>query len=95
MTTVQPSADPTGTRQFSIPEAGILDSILSRIDLLAIVITLLGICLLGVAAMVMALIELVRLFATLWSGSLERWLIITLGVAIVWVVARWKKSCVV
>jgi len=92
MNTVQPSADPAEARQFSIPEAGIVESLLGRVDLLAIIITLVGICLLGLVGMVMAVIQLARLIAILWSGSSERWLLITLGAAIVWVLVRWKKS---
>jgi len=95
MNPTEPSASPAQTHQIAIPEADKLDFILGRIDFFAIVITLLGFCLLGVVAAVMAVIELARLLATLWEHPVDRWLIITLGVAIVWVVARWKKSSVV
>jgi hypothetical protein len=67
---------------------------LGRIDLVAIVIGLLGVCLLGVVALVMAVIELAKLVASLWSDSLDRWLMVTLAVAIVWILARWKRLCV-
>jgi hypothetical protein len=85
--------DQPGANGFSIPQEGKLDFILARIDLAAFILTLLGIVLLGLVAMVTAVIELGRLVLTLWSNSVDRWLIIVLCLAIVWVAARWKKSC--
>lgn len=87
-------ANPPETNEILLPREGQLDFILGRIDLVAIVITLLGVCLLGVVAMVLAVIELAKLVANLWSNPIDRWAMIILGAAIVWVVVRWKKSCV-
>ena len=78
----------------SIPREGQLEFILGRIDLAAIIISLLGLCLLGMVALVFAVIELARLISALWAHPLDRWLILLLGAAIAWVVVRWKKSCV-
>ena len=94
MTTAEKSANDPEFKELSIHRDGKLDPVLGRIDLIAIVIGLLGVCLLGVAAVVLAVIELARLVASLWADSLDRWLMITLGVAIVWVIVRWKKLCV-
>jgi hypothetical protein len=79
---------------YSIPVQGKLDPILGRIDLVAILSAMLGVCLLAVAAIVMTMIELARLITSLCSDSLDRWLIIVLGLAIVWLAARRKKLCV-
>lgn len=65
---------------------------MSRIDLAAIVITLLGTSLLGVVAVVLAAIEMAKLVSSLWSDSFDRWLLIVSGVAVLWVAVRWKKS---
>ena len=94
MTTAEKSANEPELKEFSIYRDGKLDPILGRIDLVAIVIGLLGMCLLAVAALVMAVLELTRLVASLWSDSLDRWLMVTLAVAIVWILVRWKKLCV-
>jgi hypothetical protein len=80
------------SNEILIPREGQLDCILSRVDLAAIVISLLGIGLLGAVVLVMAVIDLAKLLAIFWSQPLDRWLSIVLGLAIIWVVARWKKS---
>lgn len=90
---MEQSVNPPAANGISIPRARKLDFMLSRIDLAAFVISLLGISLLGLVAMVRAVIDLARLIPSLWSNSLDRWLIILLGAAIVWVLVRWKKSC--
>jgi hypothetical protein len=77
-----------------ISRAGKFDALLGRMDLIAILTTLLGVCLLGVAALVMGVIELVKLVSSLWSDSIDRWLIIVLGLTFVWVVVRWRKMSV-
>ncbi|HEX4349243.1 MAG TPA: hypothetical protein VH251_02590 [Verrucomicrobiae bacterium] len=94
MTTAEKSTNEPGLKEFSIHRDAKLDPVLGRIDLVAIVIGLLGVCLLGVVALVMAVIELAKLVASLWSDSLDRWLMVTLAVAIVWILARWKRLCV-
>ena len=76
----------------SFPQEGRLDLILAKIDLVAIVVTLLGISLLGMAATAFAFIELAKLVSNLWSDPLVRWLMICLALAIIWVTVRWKKS---
>jgi hypothetical protein len=93
MSSVNEPADQPVANCISIPREGKLDYILARIDLAAFVITLLGIGLLGVVALATAVFELARLAAILWSNPLDRWGIIVVGVAIIWVIARWKKSC--
>lgn len=92
MTGTEASEGQSGGKAISLSQEGRSTSILSRIDLVAIVITLVGICLLGVAAMVMAVIELAKLISSLWAVPFNRWLILILGMAIVWVTARWKSS---
>ena len=87
-------ANQSETNSNSIPREGQLEFILGRLDLAAIVISMLGICLLGMVVLVLAAIELAKLISALWLHPLDRWLIIILGAAIVWVVVRWKKSCV-
>ena len=94
MTATQKPTNQPELGEFPNPRDGKLDPILGRIDLVAIVIGLLGMCLLAVAALVMAVLELAKLVASLWADSLDRWLIAILGLAIVWVIARWKKLCV-
>lgn len=68
------------------------EPVLARIDLIAIVATLLGISLLGMAALVFAIIELARTISTLWSNQVARGLIICLALAVIWVIFRWKTS---
>lgn len=91
MPAAEMSAKP-GVREVSLPQEGKLDHIWAKIDLVAIVITLLGISLLGMAAMVLAFIALAKLVSNLWLDTPARWLIICLALAIIWVTFRWKKS---
>jgi hypothetical protein len=58
--------------------------------LVAILAALLGITVLGVAAVVIALIELAKLISSLWSDSFDRWLLMIFGVAVIWIIARRK-----
>jgi hypothetical protein len=81
-------------KNVSAPRDGKLDPVLGRIDLIAILTTVLGTCLLGIAAVVLAIIELAKLLSSLWVDSFDRWLLIVLGLTIAWVVVRWKKLCV-
>jgi hypothetical protein len=85
---------PPEAEKVLVSREGRFDPILGRIDLIAILTAVLGVCLLGVAAVVMALIELARLISSLWSDSFDRWLLISLGVALIWVAVRLKKLCV-
>jgi hypothetical protein len=64
-------------------------------DLLAILTTILGICLLGLAAAALAAVELARLISCLWAHPYERWPLVMLGLAIIWILSRGKKLCVV
>jgi hypothetical protein len=95
MTAMNPPVEPATLKNLAIPRERKFDTILGRIDLLAIVLTLLGVCLLGAVAIVMAVIEMAKLVSCLWADPAGRWGLIALGVALVWVAARWKKSCVV
>jgi hypothetical protein len=94
MTTIGKTADPQEPKNLSIPQGGKLDPLLGRIDLIAILAAVLGVCLLGVAGLVMAIIGLARLISTVWADSFDRWLVIILGLALIWVAARWKRLCV-
>ena len=94
MKNIEPPPDQPETNAILIPRESKLDLILSQIDLIAIVVAVLGLFLLGMVALVEAVIHLADWISHLWSHSLDRWLIIILGVAILWVVVRWKKSCV-
>jgi hypothetical protein len=95
MTTLDMPAGQPEQKNISIPRAGTLDIVLGRIDLLAILTTLLGLCVLAVAAVVLVTIEMAKLIVTLWADSFDRWLLIVLAVALAWVVYRGKKLCVV
>lgn len=79
---------------FTIPQEGKSDPILGRVDLIAILTAALGFCLLGVGAVVLAILEVAKLIAGMWSNSFDRWLVIAFGLAIVWIIARRKKLCV-
>lgn len=74
--------------------AGKLDPILGRIDLAAILIALLGVCLMVATMTVMAVIELVKLISSFWASHNDRWLLLAFGLAIIWVAARWKRLCI-
>jgi hypothetical protein len=84
--------DPAKANSLSLPQAGRRESFLHQFDLVAMVITSLAIVLLGLAALALAVIELFKLTVSLWSEPLGRSVIIIVGLAIVWVVARWKWS---
>jgi hypothetical protein len=64
--------------------------LLSRLDLLAIGILLLGFGIIGIAAGVMLVMEAARILGTLWAQPHLRWLFLTLGLAVAWLAARWK-----
>ena len=83
--------NPSDANGFSVPQVGKLDSIVGRIDLVAILITFLGVVVLGLATMAMSVWELVRWLPSLWSEPFNRWLIIGLGATVAWVAARWKR----
>jgi hypothetical protein len=67
---------------------------LGRIDLIATLIVVLSICVLGLMAVAKAFIELARIIFSLWADSFDRWLVVILGLALLWLVARWKKLSV-
>jgi hypothetical protein len=94
MTTLDKPMDKTDTGSYPIERGGKLDPILGRIDLVAILTVVLGISVLAIVGMVMAVIEIVKLISSLWENSFDRWLIIILSVAIVWVAVRGKRLCV-
>lgn len=66
--------------------------ILARLDLIAIMISVVGLCLAGVAGSVLAIVELAKLVRTFWTDPVERWLIVIFAAALIWVTVRWKKS---
>jgi hypothetical protein len=71
---------------------GKLGFVLRQIDLIAITIVLLGTCFLGLAAVAFAVIQLARLVSNHWAQPADRWLVMILALAIVWVIVRWKRS---
>jgi hypothetical protein len=94
MTTLDKPVDKADMGSCSLEQGGKLDPILGRIDLVAILTVVLGVSVLAVAGIVMAVIEIVKLISSLWENSFDRWLIIILSVAIVWVAVRGKRLCV-
>ena len=60
---------------------------------MAVVIALLGLGTLTVLTLALAVVQLGKVLACLWSDSVERSLLAALIVATVWLVVRWKKSC--
>jgi hypothetical protein len=94
MATLEGAATERGVKAQRTSQNGQLDAILGRVDLLAILTTVLGIALLAVAAVVLVVFELAKLLSALWSDSFDRWLILALVLSVVWVVARWKRLCV-
>lgn len=95
MTTMEMAAGQPGQKNISSPREGRLDAVWGRIDLLAILTALIGVCVLAVTAAVLAAVEGAKLVAALWADSFDRWLLIGLAVAIAWVAFRGKKLCVV
>jgi len=88
----------TAGKTMSAPEmknlaakAGKLEPIFSRIDLIAILTVLLGVSFFGLATVVFAFIQFFRLISIVWSYPSERWFLIAPVIALVWVIARWKK----
>ena len=79
---------------FPVPANGRLDALLGRIDLIAILATLIGVFLVGVTGLVVAMIEIAKLVAVLWADPVERWLVIVVGLAVLWLIARGKRLCV-
>lgn len=71
---------------------GKLGFVLRQIDLIAITVVFLGTCLLGLAAVVFAVIQLAKQISNHWAQPADRWLVMILASAIVWVMVRWKKS---
>ena len=84
---VDPNHNPT-------PREGKLETILSRIDLAAVLVSLLGLCLLAVTVAVMAIADLAKVISGLCANDYDRWLVALAGLAAIWVAARWKKLCV-
>ena len=85
---------PQEVKDFPRPAEGRLDPMVGRIDLIAVIVAALGLCLAGLVAVVMALFELARFVWTLWADPFDRWLTVVLGAAMLWVALRWKKLCV-
>ena len=92
MPAIEVTADHSDPKSSPVRREGRFDPILARIDLAAILVTLVGISLLGIIAMVLAVMELAKLVSALWATPVDRWLILLFCAAIVWVIMRWKKS---
>ena len=76
------------TKGISIPGETKCDSSRSRIDDVATVIALIGICWLGAVAFGAAVVELARLISGLRANPVDRGLMIAVVVASVWIIAR-------
>jgi len=86
--------EPKRSRTIRMPGAwGKLDAILVRIDLVALLTAVLGVGLLAATVAATAVVQLGKLILLLWAEPFDRWLIIGLGVAVVWVIVRWKRMC--
>ena len=93
--TEKPAAPgPSSLTNIAVRDAEKLEPIFGRMDLAAILIVLLGFCLLVVTVVVMAAIELAKLISSLWSVPDDRWLFAVFGLAVIWVAARWKRLCI-
>jgi hypothetical protein len=73
---------------------GKFDAFFGRIDLVAVIATVLALFLLGMPGMVLAALELAKLISYLWLDSIGRWLVIVMVLTVLWVAARWRKLCV-
>jgi hypothetical protein len=71
-----------------------VDRILERIDLVALAVAVLGICVGMVTIAVLAIIELVKLTSNFWADDGNRWLLAIFALAVIWVIARWKRLCI-
>jgi hypothetical protein len=86
--------EPKRSRTIRMPRAwGKLDAMLVRIDLVALLTAGLGVGLLAATVAATAVVQLGKLISLLWAEPFDRWLIIGLGVAVVWVIVRWKRMC--
>jgi hypothetical protein len=84
----QPKLDRHCTAGISKPKRS---SVVSGIDKAAVIIVLLAACLsVGIMGIVAAL-NFAQFITNSWANPTERWLLIILGMAIIWVVFRWKK----
>jgi hypothetical protein len=93
MTTFEKSADQPGLKSSSPSGDGKPNLIVGRVDVAAVLMTLLCLCLFGFLVAAMAIVQFAELISSLWSDSFDRCLIVAFGAAIVWVAARWKKLC--
>ena len=94
MTTLQKSAQTCRTGGvFWLPGTEKPNLIVGRVDVVAVLIALLCICLLGFLAAALAIVQFAELISSLWSNSFDRWLVLAFAVAVVWVTVRWKNLC--
>ena len=84
----QPKLDRQCTTGTCKPERS---SVVSGIDKAAVIIVLLAACLSVGILGIMAALDFTQLITNFWTNPTERWLLIILGVALVWVILRWKK----
>ncbi len=61
------------------------------IDMAAMLVALVGVCLFIGIMVVMAFWDFAKLVSSHWSKPQDRWLVIIVGLAIVWIAVRWKK----
>jgi len=93
MTAFEKSAGQPVLKDISTARNGKPNLIVGRIDVVAVLIALLCICLFGFLAAALAIVQFAELISSLWSDSFDRWLMAVFGVAIFGVAARWKKLC--
>jgi hypothetical protein len=77
------------------PEDRKLDLVLGRVDLAAILTAVVGLCLLGLMAAALAAVESAKLISCLWAHPVARWPLVIFGLAIVWILTRRKRLCVI
>jgi len=75
----------------SMSEGRKVQMIVGRLDLIALLLTVLGLAAVAVMVVVLAVIEFGRLVLSIWGNHYERWLLVFLGMAILWVGLRWKR----
>jgi hypothetical protein len=91
MATSDRSDTQTDVQTIWSPGETALDAVFRRIDVIAIFITAAGLGLLGITATIAVIIEMARLAAGLWSNPVDRWIFAVMGLAIAWLVLRWKR----
>lgn len=73
---------------------GLVEALLGRLDLLAILTLVLGLSALAVTGVVLMAIQVARLIASLCHHPIDRWLVVAFLFAMIWVGFRGRKICV-